>query len=367
MKLILSVFLILNSLSFAQDTISPISQFFKTREYAFQINSGVGFMGIHRPDMAHIPVKNVHDLGFTLLIHSKGQKTWQNDYKKPTYGFGFHHSGLSNDQIMGKAYYLDAHIELPFIHTQRFSFYWKYSLGIAYITKSFDQHENPKNIAIGSHINASSNTGIGIRKQYKSYELGSSLELNHYSNGATVLPNLGVNYIMLKVGFSKRFSPKILSQVVSNDYRKSWRFSGILMGSTKQYFPTGGKNYPILGLITMATRQFGKRSGIEFTFDIIANNATFAYKRELKKSQLDVMQLGIYCGYILPVDKLHFMLGFGYYVRDIIVPIGKVYTRFGLRYYLNDKWIMNFAVKSNWGKADYIEYGIGYSILKNKK
>jgi Lipid A 3-O-deacylase (PagL) len=361
------IFAFVGSFGYTQDTISSFSRFFKTREYAFQLNSGVGFMGIHRPDMAHIPVQRAHDLGFTLLIHTKGQKSWQNDYKKPSFGIGFHHSGLSNDQIMGKANYLDAHIELPFIHTASFSFYWKYSLGIAYISKAFDQKNNPKNIAIGSAINASSNTGIGIRKQFKSFEISSSFELNHYSNGATVLPNLGTNYIMLKFGVSKRIVPKISNQILSNDYTKSWRFSGILMGSTKQYFPTGGRNYPIIGLISMATRQFGKRAGIEFTFDIIANNASFAYKTELKKKQKDVIQLGLYCGYVLPVDKLHFMLGFGYYVRDKIEPIGKVYTRFGLRYYVNDTWILNFAVKSNWGRADYIEYGIGYSILKQKK
>ena len=351
------------------DTIRPFRSFFKARDYGIQLNTGVGFLALHTEEMAHLPIQRTHCVGLALLVHTRGDKSWQSQYKKPTYGISFNHTGLSNDKILGKSYYLDAHVELPLIHSETFSFFWKYSFGIAYLTKHFDQQTNPKNNAIGSHWNATASTGFGIRKRWKSFELMSTIEMDHFSNAAIILPNLGLNLPMFKVGISKRIDASQPPQNVlqSTNYSKSFRLTALVMGSTKQYFPTGGKNHPIMGLITLLTKQFTHHGGCEVSFDLIANNSIYDYSLSVEKTQLDVVQIGLYGGYVLPIDRLHVILGFGYYVRDKYVPIGKVYTRFGVRYYLNDKFVMNFNVKANWGRADYIEFGLGYSILRKKK
>jgi hypothetical protein len=353
----------------SNDTIKPIRLFFQSRDYGIQLNTGIGFLALHTEELTHLPVQRVHCVGLALLIHTRGDKSWQSQYKRPTYGISFNHTGLSNDKILGKSYYLDAHVELPLVHSKTFSFFWKYSFGVAYLTKHFDQLTNPKNIAIGSHWNATASTGFGIRKRWNDFELMSTIEMDHFSNAAIILPNLGLNLPMFKVGISKRIDAILppVQTIQSTNYSKSLRLTALLIGSTKQYFPTGGKNHPIIGLVTLLTKQFTHHGGVEMSCDLIANNSIYDYSLGTKKTQLDVVQIGLYGGYVLPIDRLHVMLGFGYYVRDKYVPIGKVYTRFGVRYYLNDKFVMNFNVKANWGRADYIEFGLGYSLLWKKR
>jgi hypothetical protein len=77
--------------------------------------------------------------------------------------------------------------------------------------------------------------------------------------------------------------------------------------SVKEVFPTGGKKYPVFGLSAHA-RWFAKpKVGAEILFDIISKQSIMAYKPEIPKTQWDILQLGIYAGYLLPLDQFHFL------------------------------------------------------------
>ena len=101
--------------------------------------------------------------------------------------------------------------------------------------------------------------------------------------------------------------------------------------------------------------------------DIISKQSIFDFEPQVDKSQSSILQLGIYSGYILPLNHFHFFFGMGAYVRDRYRPNGLLYHRIGFRYQLANGFYGNMTLKSHWAKADYMEAGIGYLFNYNRR
>ena len=89
-----------------------------------------------------------------------------------------------------------------------------------------------------------------------------------------------------------------------------------------------------------------------------------AHHPDVPKKQIEIWQLGIFTGYILPLNKFHLLIGMGAYVRDKYKPNDPLYHRVGMRYVFDNGLNLNLVLKSHWARADYVEYGIGYTFKK---
>ncbi len=61
-------------------------------------------------------------------------------------------------------------------------------------------------------------------------------------------------------------------------------------------------------------------------------------------------------------DGLSIMFNLGTYLYYGYDPLSQVYKRVGMRYITNSGLLGHIALKAHAGRADYIEWGIGYSI-----
>lgn len=139
------------------------------------------------------------------------------------------------------------------------------------------------------------------------------------------------------------------------------------IGSAKEIFPTNRKKYPIFAL-SAHVRYFSKpKVGFEASFDVISKQAIMGYKPQITKSQWDILQMGAYIGYLLPLDRLHFVLGMGVYMKDKYQPEDFLYHRVGMRYYFPNGFNAQIVLKSHWARADYAEWGIGYTFNFKKR
>lgn len=77
-----------------------------------------------------------------------------------------------------------------------------------------------------------------------------------------------------------------------------------------------------------------------------------------------MIQLGLFAGYIMPFDKMHIIMGMGYYLRDKFKPEDPFYHRIGVRYVFDNGINLNLVLKSHYARADYIEYGVAYTFKK---
>lgn len=335
------------------------------REWGIEVYPKAGFLLAHRAVMAHLPQEHVFGGEITAFIQTNGSKRFHQVYNYPKIGVSFVGTTIGNNELLGQMYAGYAFIDFPFRKNEKHEFSGRVGLGLSALTKVFDQHTNPKNVAMSSHLNAYVSLGIKYRYYFGKTHLVAGMELSHSSNGSSKVPNLGVNLPYLSVGAGYTFNKVQKIENLQEFNKQPWKFTLLGIVSAKEVFPTGGPKYPVYALSAMARKVFSPKSGIEIAYDLIYKTSIKDYKREVyteDKSGWDITQMGIYCGYILPFEKLHFIVGMGAYLKDKYNPDDHFYHRLGLRYQANKHLLLNLTLKAHWAKADYIEYGIGYTF-----
>lgn len=341
---------------------------FTQQQWGLEYRQKVGFLAAHRGVMGHLPVKQAIAGELTYFIQTKGNKKWHSESGFPTIGATFFGGSVGNNDILGTYWGAYGFIEFPFFQNKLFSLRGKMGTGLGYGTKIFDQQLNPKDVAMSTHLNAL--ICVGFKSEFylgRNY-LSLGLDMTHFSNGAFKVPNLGINLPFASVGFGRTLQHTEKDTLVEADelpFRK-WLFSVTAIGSIKEIFPTNGQKYPIFSLST-GFRWFSKpKVGFEGAFDIFSKQAILGYHPEIQKNQWDILQLGIYTGYLLPLDRFHFAIGMGVYFKDKYQPEDFMYHRLGFRYYLKNGFIAHVILKSHWARADYVEWGIGYTFNYRK-
>jgi hypothetical protein len=66
------------------------------------------------------------------------------------------------------------------------------------------------------------------------------------------------------------------------------------------------------------------------------------------------------------LDKLTLVAGMGVYLKDRYDSDNEIYHRVGMRYQCDNGLLLNVVLKSHWAKADYAEWGIGYTFNYKK-
>ena len=327
-----------------------------------EVRPKVGFLLPHRAVMTHLLTG--HSVGGELgfVKQTSGKKEWEEAYRLPRYGASLYFADYGNPLVVGQSLGAFGFIELPMVKYHSWSLNGKLTAGVGVVTKKFDLVENPKNNAIGSHTNALVIIGVNVNKQFKQSTVSLGIDMTHLSNGATVLPNLGLNVPYLSLGYTRYFNPLLVEQgVIRPDVLQFTRHALLTSAlfSMKQIYPTGGRTYFVGSGSVIYHHQFRRKVALDFAIDFISNQS---HADEISEpvSQWDIFQLGLYVGYVLPVNQFDYLLGMGYYMKNSINPNGPVYHRFGFRYRFRENMFFNLNIKAHWGKADYFEYGIVY-------
>lgn len=334
------------------------------REWGLEYRQKIGFLAAHRGVMGHLAESHALAGELSYFQQTKGRKQWHAGCNFPIIGFTVFGGGVGNNDILGTYWGSYGFVEFPFVKSKHFEFLGKLGSGVGYGTKVFDMDENPKNVAMSTHINALICIGLRGGFIFNRNKITLGLDMTHFSNGAYKVPNLGVNLPFVSIGYARTIRKTLMdSLILPNELPyKKWLFGITAIASAKETFPTDGKKYPVFGL-NASFRWFSKpKVGFETAFDFISKQAIMNYKPTIEKTQWDIFQMGVYMGYLLPLDRLHFAIGMGVYVKDKYQPEDFLYHRIGLRYYFNNGLNAQVLLKSHWARADYVEWGIGYTF-----
>jgi hypothetical protein len=85
-------------------------------------------------------------------------------------------------------------------------------------------------------------------------------------------------------------------------------------------------------------------------------------KGETVATTASLVKPGINVAYQLVISRLSFVFNFGLYLSGAERSEGDVYQRLTLRYLFTKNLFANMALNANWGKAEYIGFGIGYQL-----
>jgi hypothetical protein len=327
---------------------------------------GNGFIVSHRPSVIHVLQKHCRsaEVNFTKVTMKKGN--WEELYNFPEIGFGYQYFNLGNPQELGTAQGLFGLIKLNLFKHRTSYFKTHLGLGVGYVSKTFNLNDNYKNLLVGSKINATITTGIEYQiKLSKKSEFTSGINLTHYSNGGSNVPNMGINLAVLNIGLVYHLNQ--LNQIEKDTLHieRSEAFEILLAGGIKQIYPPNSPKYGVGIITTDYIWPIKNKSVFTLGTDVFFDRShkAFLLQDSIITEGLDgFLRGGIHIGYGLRVGKCTGIIQTGYYLFNPNEINGRIYNTLSFRYHINEQWFVCFNLKSHFARADYFQYGIGYHL-----
>lgn len=331
-------------------------------------------------------------------ITTDGRKLWQQIYGYPTWGFGFYGVNFFDPNELGNPSAIYAFINAPLIKRfKRWSINYEVGFGLTYNWKKFDLNTNPFQYAIGSSntvfIDAGLNAEIMIGQRIN---LTAGFTFTHFSNGATRVPNLGINLVAPRIGIEYMFHdrPVFIKNEIPK-YHNNWEYIILFAASSKQVaFQVTSNNdtsyvaetYGIFTLSSGINRQISHKvkfgAGLDIGYDG-SYNSYIKYENNKTTNRENAgnnkIAVGFYGSFELVVNKLSVVIQPGWYIyredwkipdsateKGIAYPRrkpGTSYQRIGLKYHIFNNVFAGINVRAyNFSIADYIEWNVGYRL-----
>jgi hypothetical protein len=312
---------------------------------------------------------DIYALDISVGFPSCGKDYWEKLYRYPVAGIGSSFWSLGNNEVFGKAFALYSFINVPFIkRTDNFSFDYQVSIGGAYLTKKFDKDKDPLDRAIGSHTNIYIRLGIdGKIKLSPRSELQIEAGTTHFSNGKTRSPNYGINAVSFALGFNYLFNNKdfTIQEPEIPGIGKRYVQTVIYSAGTKVYDNLLGKRYFTSSVSYNLERIINLRRkiglGADVFYDGSIREALAANDGTPENDATKLFRVGMHASYAVRYKHLIPGIQIGYYLYSKYTVLTPVYNKISLQYLFNKNLVGSIAVKSHMGKADCLEYGIGYT------
>lgn len=357
-------------------SISLLAQQGDKNDFYIRGAANYGFILQQHNSIGDLVNGNISGLELNYVKPATGNKLWQYENNFPERGIGFNYYNLGNPKQLGNVYGLYYFYDIPLNKNPKpFRLYLRIGEGLAYVPVRFNPITNHKDELISSPIDA-----YITFKWYWRWDITSWLRweagfnFSHASNGRFEVPNLGVNMVTVNSGLVYKFHSKIktpITHIDSSSKAKSrhellfWAAIG-----ANQFGEPGGKRY--LAQSYSAAYYFNKRNTHKFGagIDVYYNAANYAQllaQGDTISNKLQNVQIGVKLAYAYNIGRLSLPVELGYYVYTKYTSDGYIFNRIGIRYYFENNIVGIISLKTNWGVANYIEFGVGYRLpLKPK-
>lgn len=327
--------------------------------------------------LAHVPyLKNIesHTVGAELQIELDQSNTrWGRHYNAPVTGFGVNYINFGRDET-GWAVSLQGNIKFKLIEKEQGALSFRLGAGIGYLNRIFDEVNNLRNQAIGSHLNGFMQTALFYERQLANSEIAAGLALSHFSNGAYRMPNLGLNLPSLYLRYSRDVNwfddlkaPKGIDPWLPDTaLMPVWNYAITGIYTHKERTLSNPAQFTLFGVQTRAiyarSIKHSWRVGLDGMFD-----KTYAYVRDIE-TDLDTVsywsqfELGVAVGKSWNFGKLQVVAEVGTYLARPTTYKRTIYERIGLTYHLTEHLGLQSTLKFHRAVADYIEWGLAYRL-----
>ncbi|MFT4667041.1 MAG: hypothetical protein ACI8YQ_001201 [Polaribacter sp.] len=307
-----------------------------------------------------------------------GKKEWNQFQRYPKMGISLFYHDLGASNIFGEAISLIPNINSPILSLRKIQVGLRFGIGLAYLTKPFNPIDNPTNNAIGSSLNAGvlleGNGDLDINEHWA---LVCALSLLHYSNGASHLPNLGLNVPSLKLGV--RYKPQALPPSayvrhdVSKKKEKRWGVQAWAALAFRERGVPNGPGEPIYALSLAANYYLNKVNRLSSGFEYEYNKSVFEFAKhvyafdteEEAKRRSRRMQFFVADEFLFGDWGVTILIGVYTSSKSYILP-APIYNKTIVRYYIPTKTKVKINVgvylKSHFVIAEYMGFGVGVSF-----
>lgn len=335
------------------------------QSFLTELNYSISFSrGFIMPDAElapHLSTSNPNMMELRILHQSQGEKDWERWYQKPRYGLNLSYTALYNPKlgnVIGIQWIGD------FALRKRKQKYLSLitGIGIGLVTDSYDRRENHKNRLIGSMLNVSAIAHLSYSIPLsEKLSLQTGIGITHYSNGATVLPNAGINYVSANIGltFQKVEIPAFEPHKSEKPNWNKRRFiDAYIAGGWREQYPTEGPKYPVFNANVTFNQRISKKFTLQSGFDFVHNQLYTEWEHQDTGEPAE--RISWVVGGEVPMGNFATFFQLGLYLYKPHNFHGLFYNRLGWKYNLFKDTYALFAVKAQGGSVDNLEFGLGY-------
>jgi hypothetical protein len=322
------------------------------------------------------------DIALRVGIQSTGARQWEQILGYPIYGMGFYGAYFYNENPLGSPSAVYIFINAPIKRWNKFSFKYDLGVGLAYGFNPYDSINNPNNNVISARKNVYFHLKLFAEYQISNrmdFSLG--LDFNHFSNGSTQTPNLGINLANINLNaryyfnpvksytkhIDPNFQPEVRPEFIKNKIPKTKHYHEFSL-----YYAAGGKattthfsDGPIYFISALSANYHYKYYhiahiglGVDYFYEAArrewVENPTFS----------DMTYFGVHISHILYFSRLALVIEPGIYVSNNVEDKDDIYLRVGGRYDITKRFYAQAALKTrNGAVADFIEWGLGYRFI----
>ncbi len=293
-------------------------------------------------------------------------------FSYPTFGIGVYAGSPGTNDVIGNVFSFLGFMEIPILEKSRSAMRLKYSLGLAYFTKHYDSLTNPLNEAIGAPFNAHVNlnfTYVYYLTPYIGITAGTGL--THFSNGAVLMPNKGINMYDVSLGIRYHLHPYATPPRFESD-RMLVTFSPTLrlqcIGSLGymqlDYDPA---TYMVSDLTMNMTVQTLPKTRGGIGVDLFYNESVRDLRNESGDENpfISSLRSGVYGAFELDFKRLMIVYNLGLYLFYKSEPIKPMYQKVGVRVAVSERLFAAMVLKAHQNKAEYTQFGLGYTFLNH--
>ena len=324
-----------------------------------------GFIISHSPFMRHLAVS--HPTGFELNLQKQttGKRNWHQLYQFPKIGYSLVYFDFHNP-VLGQAYAASSYINKTLVKTRKGELNYRLGLGIAYLTKVYDQEKNYKNSVASSSLNATLQTRFEYDYRVSpKLSVLAGLGLNHYSNGATQKPNLGINIPTLSFGLNYHTVSEVFTESQPlPEFSPEVFYTISTTAGIRQINALNPEKYLVQSVTVAGGKPLNRKSnfmlGAEIFFDRSLKIQQQTDTTLTGKPFPDTKKVGLFLGHELLFGNLALETQLGYYVYRPYKAGTFYYERLGLKYAFTPHVFAALDLKIHGFAADVLEWRLGY-------
>jgi len=334
------------------------------KRWSIQLSPGFGFLIAHRPSIAYLQQRHTRYAEAGFFKQADGEAAWHATYSYPRYGLVYRMIDPGNRNTLGLGHALMARVIFPLSSGEGGDLMAHFSYGMGYWEKPFNTFDNYKNLAIGSRINGAISAGLSFRKKIlPQTDISAGIDFMHFSNGSMRVPNLGMNFASVSMGWTYHFGP--VAMVRNAEETKAYtarEWSIYAAGALKEKYPPAGELYPVIALNGAYHKPLKRKGLVGGGIDAIADHSLPEKIREEDMNgglMNGALRFGIFASAGLRMGRWDGMFQIGGYLYNRYPKDGDLYNRLSLRYHTGSRFFLCMNLKSHYAKADYIEWGGG--------
>jgi hypothetical protein len=331
--------------------------------------SHIGFIWPHHPDLDNLFTGNfsIVQLAFSRL--APGNRPWHHTYNFPEMGITLIYSNLGYPQVLGQAFGLMPHVNLPLHRGRQVTYSLRYSAGGAILTNFYKDPDNLENLAISSPFNIAMNTTLQASFSLgKGFLLKGGLGITHFSNAKTSTPNKGLNIPSAVIELSGNIGQQPIQplRLPNAELADRYDLSLYLAGGYTALYPPGGPAYGEFTLSSSFTRGLSAKSRLGMGTDVffgLSDKAILENNGQAPPKLASLLKPGLHIAYEQVFSRTTLVVHQGVYIYAANQSDGRAYNRLGFRHRMSERWLLNLTLKSHLFRADFLEMGAGFKIL----